>query len=108
MAADACVSADLTLAQISDEGQDRLRAQLPPAASTSNPVDLLGDASPSTYRDAIATVAEDPGVDALVAIHAPTLVADPDEVAAAIASADTSGKPLVGVIIGRDRGLLAE
>jgi acyl-CoA synthetase (NDP forming) len=46
-------------------------------------------------------------VDALVAIHAPTLVADPVEVAAAIASSHTNGKPLVSVIIGRDRGLLA-
>ena len=54
----------------------------------SNPVDLLGDASPSTYQAAIAAVAEDPGVDALVVIHAPTLVADPDAVAAAIASAN--------------------
>ncbi|HEX2382953.1 MAG TPA: GNAT family N-acetyltransferase [Acidimicrobiales bacterium] len=108
MGADACVSANLTLAQISDDNQRRLRSQLPAAASTSNPVDLLGDASPSTYETAIATVAADPGVDALVAIHAPTLVADPDAVAAAIASADTSGKPLLAVIIGRDRSLLSD
>ncbi len=107
MAADASVSVNLSLAQVSDEGQRRLRSQLPAAASATNPVDLLGDASPSTYRDAIATVADDADVDALVAIHAPTLVADPDEVAAAIATAHTNGKPLVGVIIGRDRGLLA-
>jgi acetyl coenzyme A synthetase (ADP forming)-like protein len=107
MAADASVSANLSLAQVSDDGQRRLRSQLPPAASTSNPVDLLGDASPSTYSDAIAAVAEDADVDALVAIHAPTLVADPDAVAAAIATAHTNGKPLVAVIIGRDRGLLA-
>jgi acetyl coenzyme A synthetase (ADP forming)-like protein len=106
MGADACVTANLTLAQISDDSQGRLRSQLSAAASASNPVDLLGDASPSTYRAAIATVAADPGVDAIVAIHAPTLVADPDEVAAAVGSSDTSGKPLVSVIIGRDRGLL--
>ena len=107
MAADASLSASLSLAEMSDDGQERLRAQLSAAASTANPVDLLGDASPSTYRDAISTVAEDAGVDALVAIHAPTLVADPDAVAAAIATADANGKPLVSVIIGRDRGLLA-
>jgi acetyl coenzyme A synthetase (ADP forming)-like protein len=108
MGADACVSANLTLAQISDDGRGRLRAQLPAAASTSNPVDLLGDASPATYRAAIAAVAEDPGVDAIVAIHAPTLVADPNEVAAAIGASDTGGKPLVSVIIGRDRGVLGD
>jgi acetyl coenzyme A synthetase (ADP forming)-like protein len=108
MGADASAGAGLTLALISDDCRGELRKRLPAAASTSNPVDLLGDASPATYRDAIETVANDEAVDALVAIHAPTLVSDPDEVAAAIAAADTSGKPLVSVIIGRERGLLGD
>ncbi len=106
MGADASAGAGLTLARVSDECQSELRRTLAAAASTSNPVDLLGDASPSTYRVAIEAVARDANVDALVAIHAPTLVSDPDEVAAAIAASDTSGKPLVSVIVGRDRGLL--
>jgi acyl-CoA synthetase (NDP forming) len=106
MAADACVSTNLALAQIADDSRDILRSQLAAAASTANPVDLLGDASTATYEAAIAALADDPGVDALVVIHAPTLVADPEAIAAAIAAATTNGKPLVSVIIGRDRGLL--
>ena len=95
MGADACASANLTLATISADCRNILESQLSAAASTTNPVDLLGDAAPSTYQAAIAAVAQDPGVDALVVIHAPTLVADPDAIAAAIASAATNGKPVV-------------
>jgi acetyl coenzyme A synthetase (ADP forming)-like protein len=108
MGADACTSANLTLATISGDCRNILESQLSAAASATNPVDLLGDAAPSTYQAAISAVAKDPGVDALVVIHAPTLVADPDAIAAAIASAATNGKPVLSVIIGRDRGLLAD
>ncbi|HEX2381770.1 MAG TPA: bifunctional GNAT family N-acetyltransferase/acetate--CoA ligase family protein [Acidimicrobiales bacterium] len=108
MGADACAGANLTLATISADCRHILESQLSASASTANPVDLLGDAAPSTYRAAITAVAQDPGVDALVVIHAPTLVANPGAIAAAIASAATNGKPVVAVIIGRDRGLLPD
>ena len=108
MGADACASANLTLAAISPDCRHILESQLSAAASTANPIDLLGDAAPSTYQAAIAAVAVDPGVEALVVIHAPTLVADSDAIAAAIVSAKSNGKPIVSVIVGRDRGLLAD
>ncbi|HEX4820403.1 MAG TPA: GNAT family N-acetyltransferase [Acidimicrobiales bacterium] len=107
MAADACASAGLVLAELSDETKDALRPQLPPSASVANPVDLLGDASPKVYANAIDLVLADDAVDAALVIHAPTLVADANEVAAAIADASTQAKPVIAVIVGRDRGLLA-
>jgi len=106
MAADACASTGLALAELSAETQNALRPQLPPSASVANPVDLLGDAGPTVYANAIDLVLADPGVDAAVVIHAPTLVADADQVAAAIAEAATQAKPVIAVIVGRDRGLL--
>ena len=106
MAADACSGSGLVLAELSRETQDALRPQLPPSASVANPVDLLGDAGPKTYASAIDLVLADPAVDAAVVIHAPTLVADADEVAAAIADASIQAKPVIAVIVGRDRGLL--
>ena len=106
MAADACSGARLALAELSADTQEALRPQLPPSASVANPVDLLGDAGATTYGDAIDLVLADPGVDAAVVIHAPTLVADADEVAAAIAVVTIQAKPVVAVIVGRDRGLL--
>ena len=106
MAADASSGTGLQLAELSAQTQDVLRPQLPPSASVANPVDLLGDAGAATYRTAIDTVLADENVDAAVVIHAPTLVADADEVAAAIAGVPTHGKPVIAVIIGRDRGLL--
>jgi acyl-CoA synthetase (NDP forming) len=75
------------------------------AGSVANPVDLLGDAGPDVYATTIESVLADPSVDAAIAIHAPTLVADADAVAAAIAGVRTD-KALVSVIVGRGRGLL--
>jgi len=106
MAADACAGAGLVLAELSSVTQDALRPQLPPSASVANPVDLLGDAGPDVYASAIRQILADDGVDAAVVIHAPTLVADADEVAAAVARVSSPTKPVVAVVVGRDRGLL--
>ena len=106
MGADACGRAGLELAELSERTKGALRETLAAASSVNNPVDLLGDARPSIYAGAIATVAADDAVDALIVIHSPVLVADTDAVAAAIASADAHGKPVVAVLVGRDRGML--
>ncbi|HEY2813079.1 MAG TPA: GNAT family N-acetyltransferase [Acidimicrobiales bacterium] len=108
MAADACAAAGLELATLGATTQQRLREQMGSATSASvvNPVDLLGDADPDRYTAAITTVMSDPDVDGAVVIHAPTLVADPAAIAAAIAAAPSSAKPVVAVLVGRDRSLL--
>ncbi|MEO7556876.1 MAG: acetate--CoA ligase family protein, partial [Acidimicrobiales bacterium] len=105
MAADACAAAGLEMAELNELTRKQLRADLPPGASVSNPVDVLGDAGPDVYASTIATVMADDGVDMVVAIYAPTLVASPDDVASAIASAGET-KPLVAVLAGRGRSLL--
>jgi acetyl coenzyme A synthetase (ADP forming)-like protein len=106
MGADACGRAGLELAELSENTKDALRATLAAASSVNNPVDLLGDAGPSIYSGAIATVAADDAVDALIVIHSPVLVANTDAVAAAIASAAAHAKPVVAVLVGRDRSIL--
>jgi acetyl coenzyme A synthetase (ADP forming)-like protein len=105
MAADACAGAGLALAELRDATRTALDHLLPANASTSNPVDVLGDAGPATYAAAIGAVVADDNVDMVVVVHAPTLVTDADEVAAAVAATESS-KPIVAVFIGRDRGLL--
>ena len=105
MAADACPSAGLELAELSVETADELRVRAAASASVSNPVDMLGDAGPAIYADAVARVLADPNVDTAIVVHTPTLVADTDAIAAAITSV-TTDKPVVAVLIGRERGLL--
>src|SRR4029079_16643009 len=53
LAVDACESSGLTVAPFSAETRARLAAFLPPAASTSNPVDMVASAGPEEYRQAI-------------------------------------------------------
>ena len=106
MAADASASAGLELAVLAADTGDGMRRYVAASASVANPVDLLGDAGPTVYSDAVTAVLADPNVDAVIVVHAPTLVADPEAIAAAIASVATD-KPIVAVLVGRDRGLLS-
>ena len=50
MATDACVRQGLSLATFTDETRARMATSLPAAASTRNPVDLIGDARHDRYR----------------------------------------------------------
>src|SRR5262249_33630204 len=95
----------LTLAELAPGTAKHLQARRA-GASVLNPVDLLGDAGPDDYADAVSSVLRDDNVDAVIVIHAPTLVADPDAVAAAGAWAADGSKPVTAVLVGRARGVL--
>ena len=98
MCADVCESLGLQIPALSSATQKRLREILPLEASVVNPVDMLAAASPDQYRDTVATLANDPEVDAVISIFLAPLVVQPGEVAAAITSC-TSQKPILGVFM---------
>jgi acetate---CoA ligase (ADP-forming) len=101
LAADACEANGLSVPVLEDATQQRLRALLPPAASVTNPVDMIASATPEQYRLALEAVAADPNVDSLIAIFIPPLVTEPDAVAAAIRSAAaTMSKPIIASFLG--------
>lgn len=50
---------------------DRLRQVLADTAAGNNPVDVRGDATPQALADAARIALDDPGVDALIALHVP-------------------------------------
>ncbi|MDX6448746.1 MAG: hypothetical protein QOD08_1209, partial [Gaiellaceae bacterium] len=87
LCADACEAAGLELATLSDETQTALQAVLPAEAAVSNPVDMLGSATGVTYERTVPVLLADPGVDALIVLFVPPVVAGVEEVAAAIARA---------------------
>jgi acyl-CoA synthetase (NDP forming) len=61
---------------------------------------MLAAATPEQYREAIRLVGEDPNIDAVISIFLPPLVAQPRDVAHAIAAAsDTIEKPVLGVFM---------
>jgi len=49
--------------------------------SHGNPVDVIGDATPERYANAIRIVLDDPNVDAVLAIFVPQAITDPTETA---------------------------
>jgi acetyl coenzyme A synthetase (ADP forming)-like protein len=105
LCADACSAAGLSLPELSDETRRALADVLPSEASTANPVDLLGSATAETYRAAIPVVLADPGVDALIVLFVPPVVAGAEEVAAAtVAAVEESDrtKPVLAVVMSAD------
>ena len=93
LCADACSSSGLSLPELAPETQAALAAALPAEASTANPVDLLGSATEATYEAALPLLLSDPGIDALIVLFVPPVVAGAEEVAAAIRKTVESVKP---------------
>ncbi|HSC73061.1 MAG TPA: GNAT family N-acetyltransferase [Gaiellaceae bacterium] len=106
LCADACESARLTLPPLSDATVAELRAVLPPEASTSNPVDMLGSAVGATYEQVLPILLRDPGIDSAIVLFVPPVVAGAEEVAGAIARAVANTrdreKPVLACVISAD------
>ena len=101
LAADACQSHGLTIAELAASTQARLRQLLPAAAAVTNPVDMLASATPLHYERALDVLMADPDVDSVLAIFIPPLMTDADQVAAAIArsASRAAQKPVAGVFM---------
>ncbi|MGZ8715670.1 MAG: bifunctional acetate--CoA ligase family protein/GNAT family N-acetyltransferase [Gaiellaceae bacterium] len=105
LCADACDAAGLELPELAVQTRQALAAMLPPEASLANPVDLLGSATGETYAQALPHVLRDPGIDAVIALFVPPVVAGADEVASAMRKAverETSEKPVLAVVVSAD------
>ncbi len=81
IATDALVAAQGTLAEFSPETMRRLNELLPPTWSHGNPIDMVGDADAQRYVQTLRILFDDPGVDAILVMNAPSAVA-PSEAAA--------------------------
>jgi acetyltransferase len=78
---DALITGGGELAQLTDETIDKLNGILPKHWSHGNPVDILGDAPPERYAEALKIVAEDPNSDGMLVIVTPQAMTDPTETA---------------------------
>ena len=84
LATDAAEKAGLDLASLSKAQEDKLRLQLPPAASTKNPIDVLGDAGADRYGAALDACGLDPNIDGLVLLLTPQVMTPCEDIAKAI------------------------
>ena len=87
LATDALIDRGGRLADLSSETLSRLDQVLPAGWSRGNPVDLMGDAASERYADTLRALAEDDGVDAVLAISCPTGLATGTEAARAVVHA---------------------
>jgi acetyltransferase len=78
---DALISEGGKLAELSPETTAKLDELLPPHWSHANPVDILGDADPHRYAEAIRITLDDPNSDGLLAILTPQAMTDPTQTA---------------------------
>lgn len=76
LATDAAAENGAEIAELAPETIEALNQFLPAAWSHSNPVDLLGDAGPERYAQAIEIVAKDPNTDGLLVILSPQDMTD--------------------------------
>jgi acetyltransferase len=114
MASDALLAEDGELADLSPATVEKLNDVLPPFWSHGNPVDVLGDAPPKRYADALAPVLADDGVDAVLVILTPQAMTDPTETAKQVAAAVKDAKKPVltawlgGVSVAEGRQVLSD
>jgi acetate---CoA ligase (ADP-forming) len=103
LCADACESAGLTLPPLGDSTVAELRRSLPAEASVANPVDMLGSAVGATYEEILPIIIRDPGVDAVIVLFVPPVVAGAEAVSSAIARgverAGVADKPVLACVI---------
>jgi acetyltransferase len=103
MATDAIERYGLELARLSEASRGALSQVLPAAASSANPVDVLGDAAADRYQAAIEIVLKDDNVDGVIALLTPQAVTEPERTARAISHlARTHEKPIAAVYMGGD------
>ncbi|OIQ01685.1 MAG: hypothetical protein AUK58_04145 [Candidatus Moranbacteria bacterium CG2_30_41_165] len=102
LATDAAIESGLRIAEFGEETKTKLRDALPPSASVSNPVDVLGDALAERYQYALERVVKDDNVDMMLVIVTPqTMTEDVKTAEAIIAIKKHYHKPIVAVFAGK-------
>ncbi len=100
-AADVLEQNGMALASLSDATQADLAQVLPPAASLSNPVDMLASASPEQYAQCLSILLADPGVHSVLVILPPPPMYTAGAVAkAVIPIIHHADKPVVIALMG--------
>jgi len=105
LAADACETNGLVVPQLSELTAACLRSLLPPEASVSNPVDMIGSASAQQYGRAIRILGASSEIDALIVlVNTPLLTRDSDVATELVAARAELSRdvPLVAVFMSRE------
>lgn len=101
MATDALMLGGGQLAPLQQATIDALNQVLPPFWSHGNPIDVLGDAAPQRYKQAVEICAKDPSAHGLLILLTPQAMSDPTETARQLAPfGKLEGKPVLASWMG--------
>lgn len=104
MATDRAIDLGLTIASLSENTLNRLNKSLPAQWSHGNPVDLVGDASPQRYADAVNACLQDPNVDGVVVMLSPQAMTDAVACAQTVIDAQkATSKPVLACWMGEQQ-----
>ena len=105
LATDAASSMGLDVVRLSPATVAALKANLPAAAATGNPVDMIASATGDDYKRSLDTLFSDPNVDALICLFVPPVMIDEMAVAdAVVESAKKTDKPILACFVGSGEG----
>ncbi|MCJ7814591.1 MAG: bifunctional acetate--CoA ligase family protein/GNAT family N-acetyltransferase [Xanthomonadales bacterium] len=101
MAADHCTDVGLKLAELSAQTMAALNQALPASWSHNNPIDVLGDADPDRYEQAVQACLDDKGIDAVLVVLTPQAQTAPFDVASRLVELRTrTRKPILACWMG--------
>lgn len=105
MAVDAAEHTLLDLSEPARALQDTLRAGLPAAASTKNPIDVIGDATPDRYTHALNTVLQSKEIAGVIVLLTPQIMTDAQAIAHIVGKATTTArtKPVLASFMGGEQ-----
>lgn len=103
LATDALLDRGGRMAELSAEMRAALDKVLPPTWSHGNPVDIIGDASPERYADAMKVLTNTPADDSILVLNCPVAVASSADAAEAVADVMRGkSKPVFASWLGSD------
>ncbi|MBN1368117.1 MAG: bifunctional acetate--CoA ligase family protein/GNAT family N-acetyltransferase [Dehalococcoidales bacterium] len=101
LATDALITLSGKLAKLNDKTIKDLNEAMPPSWSKSNPIDVLGDATPQRFAKAINIALQDQGVGGLLVIYVPTSITTASALAQELVKLKpTLNKPILTVMMG--------
>ena len=104
LATDALVRLGAEPSCLAPETIEALNNVLPPHWSHGNPIDIIGDAGPDRYEQAVKIAAKDPNTDGLLVIMTPQAMSDPVEIAKKLAPfAALKNKPILASWMGGEK-----
>ncbi len=100
---DEVITSGLKLAEPTRETKEKLAEFLPSAASTKNPIDILGDAVGERYQKTLEIVVNDKNTDALIVLLTPQSMTEIEETAQAVVTTQQkTDKPVLACFMGEN------